>query len=184
METGGGAPKTIDEYIAGFPAEVREILTQVRTTIRRAAPDAQEAIKYGIPTFVLNGNLVHFAGFKNHVGFYPTPSGIETFKDELSRYKDSTWNLMKQSGLKMIFCGAETGSDEMLARMNKGGQASTQLTLELAVKMRQYGIIPEYSFVLGNPPEPEKDPPPPDDQPLPSEPPIREPVPKPPPMKA
>ncbi|HXV44767.1 MAG TPA: cobalamin-dependent protein [Anaerolineae bacterium] len=77
--------------------------------------------------------------------------------DELSRYKDSTWNLMKQSGLKMIFCGAETGSDEMLARMNKGGQASTQLTLELAVKMRQYGIIPEYSFVLGNPPEPEKD---------------------------
>jgi radical SAM superfamily enzyme YgiQ (UPF0313 family) len=77
--------------------------------------------------------------------------------DELSRYKDSTWKLMKQSGLKMIFCGAETGSDEMLARMNKGGQASTQLTLDLAVKMKSYGIIPEYSFVLGNPPEPERD---------------------------
>lgn len=77
--------------------------------------------------------------------------------DELYRYKDSTWRLMKQSGLKMIFCGAESGSDEMLERMNKGGQASTRLTLELAVKMKEYGIVPEYSFVLGNPPEPEKD---------------------------
>lgn len=77
--------------------------------------------------------------------------------DELSRYKDSTWQLMKKSGLKMIFCGAESGSDEMLQRMNKGGQASTQLTLELAAKMKSYGIVPEYSFVLGNPPEPERD---------------------------
>jgi len=77
--------------------------------------------------------------------------------DELSRFADSTWQLMKKSGLKMIFCGAETGSDEMLARMNKGGQASVQLTLDLAVKMKSYGIVPEYSFVLGNPPEPEQD---------------------------
>lgn len=77
--------------------------------------------------------------------------------DELSRYKDSTWRLMKQSGLKMIFCGAESGSDEMLERMNKGGQASTRLTLELAAKMKEYDIVPEYSFVLGNPPEPERD---------------------------
>ena len=77
--------------------------------------------------------------------------------DELSRYKESTWKLMKQSGLKMVFCGAESGSDEMLKQMNKGGQASTQLTLDLAVKMKSYGIIPEYSFVLGNPPEPERD---------------------------
>ena len=77
--------------------------------------------------------------------------------DELCRYKDSTWQLMKRSGLKMIFCGAESGSDEMLERMNKGGQASTKLTLDLALKMKSYGIIPEYSFVLGNPPEPERD---------------------------
>ncbi|GAB4424767.1 MAG: hypothetical protein Kow0031_03930 [Anaerolineae bacterium] len=77
--------------------------------------------------------------------------------DELMRYKDSTWRLMKQSGLKMVFCGAETGSDDMLKQMNKGGQLSTQMTLDLAVKMRQYGIVPEYSFVLGNPPEPERD---------------------------
>jgi hypothetical protein len=77
--------------------------------------------------------------------------------DELCRYKESTWKLMKQSGLKMVFCGAESGSDEMLERMNKGGQASTRLTLELAAKMKQYGIVPEYSFVLGNPPDPAKD---------------------------
>jgi radical SAM superfamily enzyme YgiQ (UPF0313 family) len=77
--------------------------------------------------------------------------------DELHRYEDSTWKLMKQSGLKMVFCGAESGSDVMLKQMNKGGKASTQLTLDLVVKMKLYGIIPEYSFVLGNPPEPERD---------------------------
>jgi len=77
--------------------------------------------------------------------------------DELYGYKDSTWKLMKQSGLKMLFCGAESGSDEMLRQMDKGGKASTRLTLELALKMKSYGIIPEYSFVLGNPPDPELD---------------------------
>jgi radical SAM superfamily enzyme YgiQ (UPF0313 family) len=77
--------------------------------------------------------------------------------DELHRYKDSTWKLMKQSGLKMVFCGAESGSDEMLKQMNKGGKVSTQLAAELVVKMKSYGIIPEYSFVLGNPPDPERD---------------------------
>lgn len=80
-------PKDIDEYIAGFPEDVQEILETIRMTIRRAAPDAEEAIKYQIPTFTLNGNLVHFAAFKNHVGFYPAPSGIEKFKDELSVYE-------------------------------------------------------------------------------------------------
>jgi uncharacterized protein YdhG (YjbR/CyaY superfamily) len=78
--------KTIDDYIAGFPTEVQEILEKIRSTIRKAAPDAKETINYGIPTFTLNGNLVHFAGFKNHIGFYPTPSGIEKFKEELSAY--------------------------------------------------------------------------------------------------
>jgi radical SAM superfamily enzyme YgiQ (UPF0313 family) len=77
--------------------------------------------------------------------------------DELHRYKDSTWKLMKQSGLKMVFCGAESGSDEMLKEMNKGGKVSTQLAAELVVKMKSYDIIPEYSFVLGNPPDPEGD---------------------------
>ena len=89
MKTAIGSPKNIDEYIAGFPRDVQKILKQIRTTIKKVAPDADEAIKYGIPTFVLNENLVHFAAFKNHIGFYPTPSSIEAFKDELSRYESA-----------------------------------------------------------------------------------------------
>ena len=81
------ATKSIDSYIAGFPQDVQKILTNVRSTIREAAPEAEETINYGIPTFALKGNLVHFAGYKNHIGFYPTPSGIEKFKNELSVYK-------------------------------------------------------------------------------------------------
>lgn len=77
---------TIDEYIATFPADVQTTLQKVRETIRKAAPDATEAISYQMPTFKLNGNLVHFAAFKNHIGFYPVPSGIEKFKKELSVY--------------------------------------------------------------------------------------------------
>lgn len=82
-------PESIDEYIAGFPQDVQDILQKVRSTIKSAAPDAEEAIKYGIPTFVLNGNLVHFGGFKKHVGFYPTPSVIEEFREELSVYQSA-----------------------------------------------------------------------------------------------
>jgi uncharacterized protein YdhG (YjbR/CyaY superfamily) len=79
---------TIDEYIVMFPQNVQEILNDVRKTIQESAPEAQEAISYGIPTFKLNGNLVHFAAFKNHIGFYPGgPSAIEAFKEELSSFK-------------------------------------------------------------------------------------------------
>jgi len=81
--------RNIDEYIAGFPENVRDILEELRQVIRQAAPQAEEAMRYGIPTFRLNGNLVHFAAFKNHIGFYPTPSAIETFKEELSPYKQA-----------------------------------------------------------------------------------------------
>jgi uncharacterized protein YdhG (YjbR/CyaY superfamily) len=77
---------TIGEYIGTFPEDVQRILEKMRQTIRDAAPDAVEAISYQMPTFRLNGNLVHFAAFKNHIGFYPTPSGIEAFKKELSHY--------------------------------------------------------------------------------------------------
>lgn len=80
-------PETIDDYIAGFPAGIQTLLEQVRTTVKAAAPAAEEAIKYAMPTFVLNGNLVHFAAFKNHIGFYSTPSGHTEFKDELSAYQ-------------------------------------------------------------------------------------------------
>jgi uncharacterized protein YdhG (YjbR/CyaY superfamily) len=79
--------KNIDEYIAGFPKDIQKILEEVRVTIRKAAPAAEETISYAIPTFKLNGNLVHFAAFKNHIGFYPAPRGIEAFKKELSVYK-------------------------------------------------------------------------------------------------
>ena len=87
MKTDQTTPKTIDEYIAGFPHEVQEILEKIRATIRKAAPDAEETIKYQIPTFTLKGNLVHFAAFKKHIGFYPTSTGIEKFKNELSVYE-------------------------------------------------------------------------------------------------
>ena len=79
--------KEIDKFISAFPEDVQEILNKVRETIREAAPDAEETINYGIPTFTLNGNLVHFSAFKTHIGFYPTPSGVEKFKKELSRYE-------------------------------------------------------------------------------------------------
>ena len=77
----------IDEYIAVFPAHVQEILKTLRATIRAAAPEAEERISYQMPTFSLKGNLVHFAAYKNHIGFYPTSSGIEKFKAELSAYE-------------------------------------------------------------------------------------------------
>src|SRR4030066_907947 len=81
--------KTMDEYIAKFPKNVRDVLEELRRVIRESAPKAEETISYGIPTFKLNGNLVHFAAYKNHVGFYPTPSAIVAFKKELSSYKQA-----------------------------------------------------------------------------------------------
>ncbi len=87
MKTKRTVPKDIDEYIASFPHDVQEVLAKIRATIRKAAPGAEETISYQIPTFTLKGNLVHFAGFKRHIGFYPTPTGIEKFKDELSVYE-------------------------------------------------------------------------------------------------
>lgn len=79
--------KSVEEYIKTFPAEIQKILQQVRETIKKAAPEAEETINYQIPTFKLNGNLVHFAAFKNHIGFYPAPSGQKAFEKELSVYK-------------------------------------------------------------------------------------------------
>ena len=78
---------SIDEYIADFPPEIRDKLSQIREVIREAAPEATEKISYQMPTFDLHGNLVHFAAFKNHIGFYPAPRGIEAFKEELAAYK-------------------------------------------------------------------------------------------------
>lgn len=81
------SPDTIDAYIADFPQPVQQMLQEMRATIRAAAPEALETINYQIPTFTLNGkNLVHFAAFKKHIGFYPGPSGLRAFEDELSTY--------------------------------------------------------------------------------------------------
>jgi uncharacterized protein YdhG (YjbR/CyaY superfamily) len=85
MKTAQKAPRNIDEYIAGFPQDVQEILEKMRVSIRKAAPEAEEAIKYQMPTFVLMGNLVHFAAWKKHIGFYASTSN-ETLTDELSVY--------------------------------------------------------------------------------------------------
>ncbi len=87
MENTKNSYTTIDEYIANFPPDVQQRLQQMRTTIKAAAPGAQEKISYQMPTFYLHGNLVHFAAFMHHIGFYPVPSGIEAFQAELSNYK-------------------------------------------------------------------------------------------------
>ncbi len=80
-------PKNIDEYIAAFPPDVQKILEKIRKVIRTIVPDAEEASKYQIPTFVLNGNLVHFAAYKEHIGLYPAPRGADELKDELAAYE-------------------------------------------------------------------------------------------------
>lgn len=77
----------IDDYISGFPDDVQKVLKKVRATIRKAAPDAEEAIKYQIPAFVQNGNLVFFAGYKKHVGVYPVPAGTQAFQKQIAPYK-------------------------------------------------------------------------------------------------
>jgi uncharacterized protein YdhG (YjbR/CyaY superfamily) len=87
METKTAAAKNIDEYIAGFPPEVQAVLEKVRGTIRTAAPEAEETISYGIPTYKLNGRyVIYFAGYKKHISVYPAPIGVEEFKEELAAY--------------------------------------------------------------------------------------------------
>lgn len=87
------APKTIDEYIAGFSPEIQAILQKVRVTVHRAAPDAKEKISYRIPSFTLDGSLVYFAAFKNHIGFYPPAKGDAKLMKEISTYAGEKGNL-------------------------------------------------------------------------------------------
>lgn len=79
----------VDLYIAAFPEEVREKLTDLRAIIQKAAPDAEEVISYKMPAYKQNGMLVYFAGYKNHIGFYPTGSGIAAFQKEIAKFKNS-----------------------------------------------------------------------------------------------
>jgi len=89
MKTIESKPKNIDEYILGFPEELRIVLQKIRETIQKAAPEARETISYQMPAFTFKGVLIYFAACKKHIGFYPTSSGVAAFKDELSDYKTS-----------------------------------------------------------------------------------------------
>lgn len=93
METERSTPKTIDEYVAAFSPEVREILEKIRRVVRDAAPDAQEAISYRMPTFKLHGVLVHFAAFKNHIGLYPPVRGDAALEEAIAPYAGEKGNL-------------------------------------------------------------------------------------------
>jgi uncharacterized protein YdhG (YjbR/CyaY superfamily) len=101
--TNRSTAKSIDEYIAEFPREVQTVLEEVRAVIRGAAPEAEETISYAIPTFDLNGrHLVHFAGYKKHIGFYPVPGGVdEAFKEEMEPYKRGRGTLQFPLGRPM-----------------------------------------------------------------------------------
>jgi len=92
---------SIDEYIAGFPPETQTVLQELRAIIRAAAPDATETISYAIPTFDLHGHLVHFAGFRHPIGFYPTGSGVAAFKEELKPYKSGKGSVQFPLGRPM-----------------------------------------------------------------------------------
>jgi uncharacterized protein YdhG (YjbR/CyaY superfamily) len=87
MDAKSALPQSIDDYIANFPLEIQKILQEIRLTISQAAPEASEKISYAMPTFVLEGNLVHFAAFKNHIGFYSTPTGTAQFQQDILQYK-------------------------------------------------------------------------------------------------
>ncbi len=89
MKASSPVPRTVDEYIAACPPRVRPILRKIRAAIRKAAPDAEETIKYGMPTYVQGGNLIHFAAFKNHIGLYPAPRAIDRFEARLATYERS-----------------------------------------------------------------------------------------------
>lgn len=113
----------IDTYIASFPPEIRKELEKIRIVIRKAAPEATEAISYGMPTFKQKGNLVHFAAFKNHIGFFPTPKPIEVFSKELAEYVTSKgtirFPLNKQIPYDLIAAIVKFRVEETIKKLDK-----------------------------------------------------------------
>jgi uncharacterized protein YdhG (YjbR/CyaY superfamily) len=101
-------PETIDDYIAGFPADVQKALKKIRAAIRKAIPDAEEAIKYQMPTYVLHGNVITFGAHKTHIGVYPAPATLEGFEDELARHRTekSTLRFPLDEPMPLSFIGA------------------------------------------------------------------------------
>src|SRR5690349_16264163 len=124
--------RSVDEYIAGFPENVQKKLQALRTTVRKAVPGVEEAIKYGIPTFVLNGNLVSFGAWKTHIGFYPAPREVEGFKKALSAYEGAKstaqFPLDKPLPLplitKIVKFNAKRNLEKLKAKMKKKKSAS------------------------------------------------------------
>jgi len=97
------APASVEKYIASFPSSVQLVLRKIREIVRREAPDATEKICYGIPTFYLHQNLVHYAAFKEHISFFPTSSGIVNFQNELAGYKCSRGTIRFPNGTKIPY---------------------------------------------------------------------------------
>jgi uncharacterized protein YdhG (YjbR/CyaY superfamily) len=118
-------PTTIDEYIDGFPKEVQQVLQEIRQAIQKTVPGADEAISYAIPTFKLKGkNLVHFAAFKRHIGFYPTPTGIAAFEKDLSKYKQGKGSVQfpldKAMPLPLIRKIVKYNQEKLLSKTTSG----------------------------------------------------------------
>ena len=122
--------RSIDEYIAEFPVETRMVLEELRALIATSAPGATETISYAIPTFDLNGHLVHFAAFAKHVGFYPTGNGIEAFKEELKPYKSGKGSVQFPLGqplpTDLIRRIVEFRVDQNTGKVSKSGTARTR----------------------------------------------------------
>jgi len=120
-------PKDFDEYIALFPSNIQTTLQKLRSVIREAAPDSTEAISYQMPTFRLNGNLVHFAAYKNHIGFYPGPSAIITFYEDLSAYDLSKGTIRfpidEELPFDLIIAIVKYRANENLANLNRINQS-------------------------------------------------------------
>ena len=113
MDSSKSGLTTIDEYIAGFPEEIQLKLREMRRVIHETAPEATEKISYQMPTFYLNGNLVHFAAFKNHIGFYPAPTGLDAFKDEIcenTRIPRARYSFRSTNPSRLIWFGASRSS--------------------------------------------------------------------------
>ncbi|MBI3402096.1 MAG: B12-binding domain-containing radical SAM protein [Acidobacteria bacterium] len=136
-------------WLAQSPARMERALRRLVSTYRVDAVQMHD-----MDFFISEARTAEFCGRIADLGIAWWGLGRV---DTLMQYSDATWRLMARSGLKMVFSGAESGSDAALATMNKGGKSAAHLTLDLARRMREYGIVPEFSFVLGSPPDPEKD---------------------------
>ena len=125
MRAGESGPRSVDAYIAGFPPEVRDVLKEIRRTIRKAAPDAEEKISYMMPAIFLEGPLVYYAAFKNHIGFFPTSTGVQAFKSELAAYGTSKGTVRFPLGTRIPY-GLITRIVKFRVRENRARAAAGQ----------------------------------------------------------